>query len=37
MKITKNADDTFNYEIVDCDGKDRFFRGTVLSISHSIE
>ncbi|MDD3907813.1 MAG: RagB/SusD family nutrient uptake outer membrane protein [Bacteroidales bacterium] len=25
MKITKNTDNTFNYEIVDCDGKDRFF------------
>jgi hypothetical protein len=25
MKITKNADDTFTYEIVDCDGKNRFF------------
>ncbi|MGI6573873.1 MAG: RagB/SusD family nutrient uptake outer membrane protein [Fermentimonas sp.] len=25
MKITKNNDGSFNYEIVDCDGKDRFF------------
>ncbi|WP_019541439.1 RagB/SusD family nutrient uptake outer membrane protein [Proteiniphilum acetatigenes] len=25
MKITKNADDTFTYEIVDCDGQNRFF------------
>lgn len=25
MKITKNADNTFTYERVDCDGKNRFF------------
>lgn len=25
MKITKNEDNTFSYQIVDCDGKDRFF------------
>ena len=25
MKITKNADNTFTYKVVDCDGKNRFF------------
>lgn len=25
IKITKNSDDTFNYEVVDCDKKDRYF------------
>ena len=25
MKITKNTDNTFTYQIVDCDGKDRYF------------
>ena len=25
MKITKQADGTFNYQIIDCDGKDRHF------------
>ena len=25
MKITKNTDNTFTYEVVDCDGKNRFF------------
>ncbi|KAF5064093.1 SusD family protein [anaerobic digester metagenome] len=25
MKITKNTDNTFTYQVVDCDGKNRFF------------